>query len=141
MAPLFPQRSSFSDNDGEVTTNGRKKISRDEESYNPESSADDIEAPPEVCHKSDDAFLYYSNDEIRIKTLKLQEVDTATNAKPSRQERKTRISFELDPMLILEDELDAMEDDEEEDFDIDFSHLKTGNKNSKMDLLAGLLQI
>ena len=100
---------------------------------------------------TDDAFSYFSNNEIRLKTLKLQEVDhdvLATTTRTSRQyERKTRLSFELDPQLILEDELEEIfgnDDEADEDFfELDFSHLnKNGQSNtSKLNLLAELLQM
>ena len=101
----------------------------------------------------EDAFLYYSNDEIRLKTLKLEEgsssaVDTRTTSKASsssrQYERKTRISFEVDPLLVLGDDLDELfNDDDEDDFfgDIDFSHLKNDHNDSKVDLLTELLRM
>ena len=140
MAPLFLHQSSFSDNSdnnylssSEVNSIESKKISQDSESHSISSAT----------KKSEDAFLYYSNDEIRIKTLKLKEVDITSANENTSQQRKTRISFELDPMLILGDELEEMFNDEDEDVfsDIDFSHLKTGSKDSNMDLLAELHQM
>ena len=57
-------------------------------------------------NKSGDPFLYYSSDEVRMNALKL-------NPHPGRNvpeqepktevERKTRLSFELHPNLLLED--------------------------------------
>ena len=137
MAPLFHHRqsSSFSDNNylssSEVNSIESKRISQDSASHSVSSAT----------KKSEDAFLYYSNDEIRIKTLKLEEVDVTSVNEEMSQQRKTRISFELDPMLILGDELEEMFDDEDDFCDIDFSHLKTGSKGSNMDLLAKLLQM
>jgi len=67
-----------------------------------------------------DAFLHYSNDDIRLEALKMTECPTqdqvftlqrdciSTKGKP---ERKTRISFELHPSLILEDLLADLSDD------------------------------
>ena len=135
MAPLFHrQSSSFSDNNylssSEVNSIESKRISQDSASHSVSSAT----------KKSEDAFLYYSNDEIRIKTLKLKEVDITSVSEDMSQQRKTRISFELDPMLILGDELEEMFDDEDDFSDIDFSHLKTGSKDY-MDLLAKLLQM
>ena len=56
-------------------------------------------------------------------------------------QRKTRISFELDPMLILGDQLEETFHDEDDFSDIDFSHLKTGSNYSNMDLWGKLLQL
>jgi hypothetical protein len=62
--------------------------------------------------KVQDPFLYYSNDQVRMKELQLQEEDSSNEASTSLsiQEqhtttsvRKTRISFELHPSLLLED--------------------------------------
>ena len=97
-----------------------------------------------ACKQSDDAFLYYSNDDIRLKTLKLQEVDDTAATTTSRRERKTRISFEIDPLLVLGDDLldELFDDEDDEELDIDFSQLKNdGQSNvSKLNLLAELLQ-
>ena len=95
--------------------------------------------------KEDDAFLYYSNDEIWLKTLKLEEVDDTAASKTSRQERKTRLSFEIDPLLVLGDDiLDELYDDDQEESDIDFSQLMKNDDQSshtsQLNLLAGLLQ-
>ena len=57
-------------------------------------------------NKHCDAFLYYSNDEIRMSALKLKDTNTkVTSTKIGSNEhiRKTRPSFELDPLLIMED--------------------------------------
>eukprot|EP00579_Thalassiosira_antarctica_P005221 CAMPEP_0201892820 /NCGR_PEP_ID=MMETSP0902-20130614/37317_1 /ASSEMBLY_ACC=CAM_ASM_000551 /TAXON_ID=420261 /ORGANISM="Thalassiosira antarctica, Strain CCMP982" /LENGTH=101 /DNA_ID=CAMNT_0048424413 /DNA_START=53 /DNA_END=358 /DNA_ORIENTATION=+ len=52
--------------------------------------------------KTEDPFLYYSNETIRMKTLKMVEV-SESDASQERGDRKTRLSFELHPSLILED--------------------------------------
>eukprot|EP00585_Thalassiosira_rotula_P010710 CAMPEP_0196133406 /NCGR_PEP_ID=MMETSP0910-20130528/2645_1 /TAXON_ID=49265 /ORGANISM="Thalassiosira rotula, Strain GSO102" /LENGTH=143 /DNA_ID=CAMNT_0041393131 /DNA_START=40 /DNA_END=471 /DNA_ORIENTATION=+ len=91
--------------------------------------------------KFGDAFLYYSNDEIRMKTLELQDIkDANTMMEPSRQERKTRISFELDPFLILEDKMDEMFDEEDALSGISYDDFRQGG-DSKMNLLADLLGV
>ena len=74
---------------------------------------------------SDDAFLKYSSDEVRMKTLKMSEgtssctkssLEKQAIATPKQQrERKTRISFELHPSLIMEDMI--FEDDLDNDVD------------------------
>ena len=97
-----------------------------------------------LVDKSDqsyDAFLYYSNDEVRIRVLKLQEPTDAesTSIEMSRHERKTRLSFELDPLLMMEDMMEELLDDDELS-DIDYDKLKCWD-GSKMDLLAELLTI
>ena len=50
-----------------------------------------------------DAFLHYSNDETRMNTLMLKEAPKCQRQQRVTQERKTRISFEVHPSLILED--------------------------------------
>ena len=50
-----------------------------------------------------DAFLRYSNDETRMNTLMLKEAPKCQRQQHVTQERKTRISFEVHPSLILED--------------------------------------
>ena len=80
--------------------------------------------------KVEDAFLYYSNDQVRMKELLLQDVeddssdDEPSSTSVSNQEqsttscvRKTRITFELHPSLLLED---LMNDDELFGDDTDF---------------------
>ncbi len=56
-----------------------------------------------------DAFLHYSNDTTRIQTLKLKrgpsQDDTTVNLRQRKRQRKKRITFELHPSVILEDEL------------------------------------
>ena len=52
--------------------------------------------------KTEDPFLYYSSETIRMKTLKMVEV-SESDASQERGDRKTRLSFELHPSLILED--------------------------------------
>ena len=88
------------------------------------STADDAHCPQETS-SSRDAFLYYSNDDVRMKKLLLKDNESDSNeeareeqqAIPQAVERKTRISFELDPLLIMEDELLAMFDDDDGDYD------------------------
>lgn len=62
--------------------------------------------------EQDDPFLYYSNDEVRMSTLKLQDITSeATSEKEisvdesprSIPQRKTRLTFELHPLLVLND--------------------------------------
>ena len=72
-----------------------------------------------------DAFSYYSNDQARIRTLKLWGRSSANQELEQQQhqeelvERKTRISFELHPSLILDDLLlnELSEAEEEGPFD------------------------
>ena len=72
------------------------------------TSTDTSRSPPN--RHVHDAFSYYSNDQIRMKTLTLA-ADRSNNtnqeepkAQPQQhQERKTRISFELHPSLILDE--------------------------------------
>ena len=63
---------------------------------------------------SKDAFLYYSNDDVRLNTLKLwvDEHEEVTNGamnqsqqvnEQKQQQRKTKISFEISPLLMMAD--------------------------------------
>lgn len=78
----------------------------------PESTVD--EATTSEGRKPHDAFLHYSNDSVRMRALKMQDANVERAAadclqsKPRNQERKTRLSFELHPSLILDDLLDEM---------------------------------
>ena len=58
-------------------------------------------SPTTVCKH--DAFLHYSNDETRMNTLMMKEASKCQRQQRVTQERKTRISFEVHPSLILED--------------------------------------
>ena len=110
--------------------------------------------------EKDDAFSYYSNDINRMRKLKLlntspsadEEKDQEEKKKPAQQrERKTRISFELHPDLVLEDVLDedAMwdsDDDDNEDlcldriFPSDANGVVSSTGMTRRDLLRSLLQ-
>ena len=114
-----------------------------------------------------DAFRYYSNDVDRMRKLKLLNTtsssadeeksqsawcDQEEKKKPAQQrERKTRISFELHPDLVLEDVLDedAMwdsDDDGNEDlcldriFPSDANGVVSSTGMTRRDLLRSLLQ-
>ncbi|KAK1744583.1 hypothetical protein QTG54_005116 [Skeletonema marinoi] len=89
-----------------------------------------VGGPTVEVAKVEDAFLYYSNDQVRMKELLLQDVeddssdDEPSSTSVSNQEqsttscvRKTRITFELHPSLLLED---LMNDDELFGDDTDF---------------------
>lgn len=73
-----------------------------------------------------DAFLYYSNDEVRINALKLRGDGSRDNHETHLEvevERKTKLSFELHPSLLLEDLFDGVDDDMFGDEDIDIEEL------------------
>ena len=81
-----------------------------------------------IDKKYADAFLHYSNDETRMNTLKLIELSgNDRNAEEETkhknrliQQRKTRISFEIHPILLLEElDDDDQEDSELSDFDFE----------------------
>lgn len=64
----------------------------------------------------DDAFLRYSNDQVRMRTLMMStatttqgEEHTTTTHQAEQVERKTRLSFELHPSLIIEDLLQDLD--------------------------------
>ena len=71
-----------------------------------------------------DAFLLYSNDEVRMRTLSSglvganqQSMSTETEGEDSTRKRKTRISFELHPSVFIENLLLAGDDFFVSDFD------------------------
>ena len=92
----------------------------------------------------DDAFAKYSNDGVRLKRILLKDdnfdlqdfasrhfttaekmnLSTNNNDASSPQDRKTRISFEAHPSLIIDEMLDTLQDnghginDEDEDVDL-----------------------
>jgi len=78
--------------------------------------------------KSDDAFLYYSNDEVRLSTLKMDGGKPTTESS-RQQRRKTRISFELHDSLVTEDLLEEMLGDDSYDDDFDFNSTKREPKD------------
>ena len=88
--------------------------------------------------KIEDPFLYYSNETIRMKTLKMVEV-SESDASQERGERKTRLSFELHPSLILEDVMTEIFGD---DISWGSGHDVEDNAkgNGKTDLLTVLLR-
>ena len=78
-------------------------------------SQDDAGAPSEGLHPSmkADPFLYYSNDRVRMRDLRLEGVEVEDSSNDGQQEqstssivRKTRITFELHPSLLLDDLMD-----------------------------------
>ena len=78
-------------------------------------------SPPNRNH---DAFSYYSNNQVRIRTLTLADRSNnnqeETQPQQHHEERKTRISFELHPSLILEDLIvEGLFDGDEDDAGID----------------------
>jgi hypothetical protein len=83
---------------------------------------------PQPILKVQDPFLYYSNDQVRMKELLLQDDDSSddesspTSLSDQEQQtttsvRKTRISFELHPSLLLEDLMDELLLDDSLNFD------------------------
>ena len=64
--------------------------------------------------KSDDPFLYYSNDDIRLKAMK-QDVVPDTVRLEKNQTRKTRLSFEMDTISLAMDDM-MMDEAAEDDF-------------------------
>ena len=125
MAPL--QEETLSDNASfRVDTNKSEESSQD--------------ANKDKCN---DAFLYYSNDKVRMNTLKLKDTGTtvaSARVESNRHERKTRLSFELDPLLIMEDLMDELLLDKDESSVIAGEELERGD-DSKMNLLVELLRM
>ncbi|KAL9186712.1 hypothetical protein ACHAXT_005950 [Thalassiosira profunda] len=81
-----------------------------------EKTKDKQAVSSKVVSKEQDPFLYFSDDVRRMAHLTGRNAyaDSFQNGRPqaSPVERKTRISFEVDPMLLLEDvfsEMDGMD--------------------------------
>jgi len=91
MAPLINESDSFTLDLEVPTTITTMKQAQDTHNSSPTT----------VCKH--DAFLHYSNDETRMNTLMLKEASKYQRQQRVTQERKTRISFEVHPSLILED--------------------------------------
>ena len=78
----------------------------------------------------DDAFLLYSNDEVRMTKLLLKDADDEQGSSSKRRrrqaaQRKTRISYEVHYSLIMEDEMLAMfDEDEDQDSEYDFATIE-----------------
>ena len=91
MAPLINESDSFTLDLEVPTTITTMKQAQDTHNSSPTT----------VCKH--DAFLRYSNDETRMNTLMMKETPKYQRQQRVTQERKTRISFEVHPSLILED--------------------------------------
>ena len=91
----------------------------------------------ECCdEKSNDPFLYYSDDVTRMNTIKsvpVSENEDLTRAPENKKQRKTRISFEICPLSMMADILDEFTDDE------DNQH--TDEYSDKDDVLSQLFQM
>ena len=62
-----------------------------------------IERPPgELVHKHEDAFSYYSHQETKMNSLLLTGEESNERVTGESDARKTKISFELHPSLVLE---------------------------------------
>ena len=111
----------------------------DNESLSSHADASNGSTPELTSHSNSDPtdmFLYYSCNETRIKTLKMNDDPEATKKEGianmvSTEQRKTRISFELHPDVIMEDLLELSEGLEE-----DFTDLIMGNDDSFGEMLA-----
>eukprot|EP00581_Thalassiosira_minuscula_P010667 CAMPEP_0183724118 /NCGR_PEP_ID=MMETSP0737-20130205/17339_1 /TAXON_ID=385413 /ORGANISM="Thalassiosira miniscula, Strain CCMP1093" /LENGTH=137 /DNA_ID=CAMNT_0025954611 /DNA_START=127 /DNA_END=540 /DNA_ORIENTATION=+ len=114
--------------------------SRTRESSTTSASAEDSQSHADFS-KSDDPFLYYSNDEVRIMTLKLKEVPETKKCFNSTT-RKTRISFEVHPSLVLDEMFQELYGDEQDPLDdIDFHNLIAKENVSESELLTLLLEL
>mmetsp|Transcript_26870 Transcript_26870/g.45798 ORF Transcript_26870/g.45798 Transcript_26870/m.45798 type:complete len:158 (+) Transcript_26870:377-850(+) len=157
MAPLFQEKSISCESSAssidctifKVETFSRESSTSSidcsqSQSHDPFSNfASPADAKPhhvESLCKSEDPFLYYSNDDVRIKTLKMEEVsDTLTRT--DNATRKTRISFEVHPSMIFNDMFDELYGDGNDDMDTYIDNLIADGSGSVSDLLAQLLQI
>jgi hypothetical protein len=136
MAPLAdaaPEESGYTSSMSTSLLTGLSivvptKFSSQDKSYN------NLTSPTSTTTEAKyDAFLHYSNDQVRMNKLMLKDTTdsdgtTKNETEPqlqqqcTNQERKTRltrISFEIHPSLLLEDlfDTDLYEDEDEEDCD------------------------
>ena len=120
---------------------------------NPQNAGSPSEEP---ILKVVDPFLYYSNDKIRMRELRLEDVenDSSVDASSSSSlptqdqspptcERKTRISFELHPSLLLEDLMREIFDEDDDCLDFDDISLFATEEDScaTNDVINGLRRI
>mmetsp|Transcript_8061 Transcript_8061/g.17474 ORF Transcript_8061/g.17474 Transcript_8061/m.17474 type:complete len:113 (-) Transcript_8061:89-427(-) len=108
MAPLFKD---------ETITRGARIEVYDSSYFRQELPQQHQES--ESCCKMDDPFLYYSNDEVRMKTLKLETISEAEVADSTTTSRRTRISFELHPSVMFGDMMNGLYMDCDDNIDID----------------------
>ena len=87
--------------DQSLTTSYRRSDSKSPTLMSQDStSKTTVSTPPETeQEKASDPFLYFSNDERRLDYLLGREHSHTTLSEPI--ERKTRVSFELDPLFSL----------------------------------------
>ena len=121
MAPLFDEETFCCDSSFDVSSCYSPKKLEQQQCEDACSSstpaATETKRLDTNMSKSDDAFLYYSNDEIRIKALKLQQVPETVRSSDIKQ-RKTRLSYELDALTAMEDMLDEDVDDADDMLDL-----------------------
>ena len=96
-------------------TSTASSLSATEATGDRQQSTQDVAAPSEGgLHPTlrVDPFLYYSNDQVRMRELRLEDVEEQDPSNDGQQEqstvsceRKTRITFELHPSLLLGDDL------------------------------------
>ena len=100
--------------------------------------------------KSQDPFLWYSDNETRMRTLGVIRSDDAEtkSRQETRQQRKTCISFEVHPSLVLDNELEdifdglSLNDDDDCDLDLEFDNAETDLSTvTPADLLRVLLEM
>ena len=77
----------------------------------------------------EDAFLLYSDDEVRMTKLLLKDSEEQGSSSKRRRrqaaQRKTRISYEVHYSLVMEDEMLAMfDEDEDQDSEYDFDAIE-----------------
>ena len=112
------------------------------------SNGSTLELTSQTNMDTTDKFLYYSNDETRIKTLKMNGDPEAIKKEGianmvSTDQRKTRISFELYPDTILEDLMELTEDLDEDLADLNLlgNADSAGKKITELNLLDELLNL
>ena len=128
MAPLY--QDDFSDDEEMYVCHVPLSESVSQQTCHVATKNDDVS-------KSDDPFLFYSNDDVRMSALKLKEV--SETERPT--ERKTRISFELHPDLVLEEMADSLYDSDEVDFKSLLQNTSMAAESPNMELLKELLHI
>lgn len=113
-------------------TNSAASSSFDKDDYSQQNPQDVGSSSQEPILKVRDPFLYYSNGKIRMRELRLQDMendssdDRSSSSSLSSQdksmvacERKTRITFELHPSLVLEDLMRELFEDDDNSLDFD----------------------
>lgn len=123
-----------------------KTASQHRQNATDESNSIDDKSTTTAADKSEDPFLYYSDDTVRMHTLQLDGPAARTKKDTKSARRQSRISFELHPSAILDFDEMELYDDESGDIDglagaldFDLDDVTKTDMLPQMELLRDLL--